>query len=337
MQGRPLQPRLRAAVPPDPTPTRPADVPSERPLRPRALAPGSRVALVAPAGPLDPERIERSRVRCRGMGLEPVVFPSAAERTGFLAGSDAARLRDLQAAFDDEAIDAVWALRGGYGTQRIVDGLVLDRLRRDPIPFLGFSDLTALHVRLGSMGVVSFHAPHPGGAFPPETEAHLRRVLFHAGPPGPLPTRPEDPPPRPLVEGVAEGPLTGGNLALLSSLCGTRDAPAARGAILVLEEVGEPAYRVDRMLLQLHRSGALDGVAGLALGRFTGRDDDEEGEERAVAAVLAEWAGRMGVPAVRDLPFGHVAHNCTLPLGVRARLDGARAALDLLEPAVRPT
>jgi muramoyltetrapeptide carboxypeptidase len=138
------------------------------------------------------------------------------------------------------------------------------------------------------------------------------------------------------VEGVAEGPLTGGNLALLSSLCGTRDALAARGAILALEDVGEPAYRVDRMLLQLHRSGALDGVAGLALGRFTGRDDDEEGEERAVAAVLAEWAGRLGVPAVRDLPFGHVAHNCTLPLGVRVRLDAARGVLDLLEPAVRP-
>jgi muramoyltetrapeptide carboxypeptidase len=263
-----------------------------------------------------------------------VVFPAAAQRAGFLAGPDPDRLRDLQAAFDDEAIDAVWALRGGYGTQRIVDDLALDQLRRDPVPFLGFSDLTALHVRLGSVGVVSFHAPHPGEAFPAETEAHLRRVLFLAEAPGPLPTRPEDPPPRTLVDGVAEGPLIGGNLALLSSLCGTRDTPAARGAILALEEVGEPAYRVDRMLLQLLRSRVLDGVAGLALGRFTGRDQDDE--ERAVVTVLAEWAERLGVPAVRDLPFGHVAHNCTLPLGVRARLDGDRARLDLLEPAVRP-
>ena len=113
--------------------------------RPRALSPGARVALVAPAGPLEGARIDASVARCLSLGLDPVVFPSASSRHRFLAGRDGDRLADLQAAFDDPRIDAVWALRGGYGTLRIFDRLDLSRQRRDPIPFIGFSDNTTLH------------------------------------------------------------------------------------------------------------------------------------------------------------------------------------------------
>ena len=301
-------------------------------LRPRALAPGARVALVSPAGPLAEGRLEASLARCRGLGLEPVVTPSAAARHRFLAGTDDARLADLQTAFDDPEVDAVWALRGGYGTLRILDHLDLRRQRKDPIPFIGFSDNTTLHVRHALLGVVSFHGPHPGAEFPPETEASFRRVLFLAEPAGPLPVRAGDPQPSALVPGSVEAPLVGGNLALLAALAGSRHAVAARGRVLFLEDVGEPAYRVDRMLLQLERSGALDGVAGLALGRFT---QPPEGDEHPVLDVLAELAARLGVPAVADLPFGHLDHNCTLPVGARALLDASRATLSITEPAVR--
>src|SRR5690606_20887943 len=188
---------------------------------------GARVALVAPAGPVDPERIERSCARCRALGLEPVVLPGAAGRHRFLAGTDAARLADLQGAFDERAIDAVWALRGGYGTVRIVDALDLGRQREDPIPFIGFSDNTTLHARHVELGVVSFHGPHPGADFPPETEAAFRRVLFDPGAADVLPLRAGDPAPRTLTGGRAEGPLVGGNLAVLASLCGTRSAVRA--------------------------------------------------------------------------------------------------------------
>ena len=301
------------------------------PLRPRALAAGARVALVAPAGPLAPERIEASVRRCRELGLEPVVYPSAGARHRFLAGPDDARLADLQAAFDDRSVDAVWALRGGYGTQRILDRLDLDRQREAPVPWIGFSDNTTLHVRHADMGVISFHGPHPGADFPPETEEAFRRVLFTAEPPGSLPLRPHDPPPRTLVGGSAEGRLLGGNLAMLASLCGTRYAPSARDCILFTEDVGEPAYKVDRMLIQLERSGVLDGVRGLAFGRFTGGEDEEE---LPVEDVLREVAERVGVPAVVDLPVGHIEHNWTLPVGARARLDADGADLVLVEAAV---
>lgn len=289
------------------------------------------MALVAPAGPLEAARIERSVERCRALGLEPVVFPSASARHRYLAGPDEARLGDLQGAFDDRDVDAVWALRGGYGTQRILDRLDLARQRVAPIPFIGFSDNTALHVRHALLGVISFHGPHPGAEFPPETEEAFRRVLFSADPPGELPLRPADPAPRTLVGGRVEAPLIGGNLAMVASLCGTSDQPGARGRILFLEDIEEPAYRVDRMLLQLERSGVLDGVAGLAFGRFTPAPDDDH----PVDDVVAELAERVGVPAVADLPFGHVEHNWTLPVGGVALLDGDGATLSLSEGAVR--
>ena len=142
------------------------------------------MALVAPAGPLNAERIERSRARCRALGLEPVVFPAASCRDGFLAGTDAERLGDLQAAFDDRTIDAIWALRGGYGMTRIVDRLDLSRQLDSPIPYIGFSDNTVLHARHAALGVVSFHGPHPGADFPPDTEAAFQRVLFQTSPAG---------------------------------------------------------------------------------------------------------------------------------------------------------
>jgi muramoyltetrapeptide carboxypeptidase len=124
----------------------------------------------------------------------------------------------------------------------------------------------------------------------------------------------------------------GGNLAILASLCGTRHGLDARGCILFLEDVGEPAYRVDRMLTQLRGSGVLDGVVGLALGRFTQAPDSDP---HSVAHVLEEFASRLAVPAIADLPFGHVDHNWTLPVGAVARLDGDAGSLVLTEPAVR--
>ncbi len=300
-------------------------------IRPRALRPGARIALVAPAGPLEPDRIDRSAERCRSLGLEPVVFPAAAARHGYLAGTDSERLGDLQAAFDDLTIDGVWALRGGYGTLRILDGLSLERQRRAPIPFIGFSDNTTVHIRHVHAGVVSFHGPHPGAEFPPETAETFRRVLFSAEPAGPLLARPEDPQPRAVVSGRAEGRLVGGNLAMLASLCGSRDALVARGCILFLEEVGEAAYRVDRTLRQLERAGALEGLAGLALGRFT---EVPTADEQRLPGVIGELAERLAVPTVVDLPFGHVEHNSTLPMGSMGLLDADAGTLTLTEPAV---
>ncbi|HSJ31584.1 MAG TPA: LD-carboxypeptidase [Longimicrobiales bacterium] len=298
-------------------------------IRPPRLREGSRVALIAPAGPVAGERIDVALDRCARLGLVPVLGAAARSRHGgYLAGSDDDRLEDLQWALTSPEIDAVWALRGGYGTMRLLQRVDLSPLVSRPRPYIGFSDNTAIHLALLARRVVSFHAPHAGGESTLLAEQSLRDVLFNAIPAGLLPL-PAEPRVVTLKDGVVEGPLIGGNLALLAGMCGTPASPVARGAILFVEDIGEHDYRLDRLWTQLLLAGALDGVAGLAFGRFT-----DCGGEKDVQALLREFSDDAGVPAVMQLPIGHEPDNWTLPLGVRARLDATRGTLELLEPAV---
>jgi muramoyltetrapeptide carboxypeptidase len=298
-------------------------------IRPPRLRPGARVALIAPAGPITQERLDIALDRCARLGLVPVPGTAARSRHGgYLAGSDDERLEDLHWALTSPEIDAVWALRGGYGTMRLLDRIDLAPLVERPRAYIGFSDNTAVHLALLARRVVSFHAPHAGGDATAFAEQCFHDVLFAARAAGTLPL-PAKPASITLRGGVADGPLVGGNLAILAGMCGTPGAPVARGAILFVEDIEEPAYRLDRMWTQLRLAGALDGVAGLAFGRFTDcRDRD------SVRALLQQSADAAGVPAVMELPIGHEPDNWTLPLGVRARLDAARGTLELLEPAV---
>ncbi|HET8656160.1 MAG TPA: LD-carboxypeptidase [Longimicrobiaceae bacterium] len=305
-------------------------------IRPPALRPGARVALVAPAGPLPPEAVERAEARVRSLGWEPVTGAHARCRRGFLAGSDDERAADLDAALRDPANDAVWCLRGGYGTMRILDRLDWGALTARPRPVIGFSDNTALHLAIQRLGIVSFHGPHPAVAdLPPFAVDGLVRTLTIPEPAGVLPF-PASGPARAemMVNGVAEGPLVGGNLALLAALAGTPYALRAAGAILFIEEVGEPVYRVDRFLTQLRLSGALDGVAGVAVGAFSESPDEGSPDLPSSVDVVAERLADLDVPVAAGFPFGHVPASWTLPVGVRARLDATAGTLALLEAAV---
>jgi muramoyltetrapeptide carboxypeptidase len=303
-------------------------IPEERGLvRPPRLRSGSRVALVAPAGPMAEERIEIALDRCRRFDIEPVLGRAARNRhVEYLAGSDEDRREDLRRAFTDPGIDAVWALRGGYGTMRLLQELDLAPVRTSPRAYIGFSDNTAVHLALLARGVVSFHGPHAGADATDLAERVLRRVLWGREPAGVLET-PPDRPPLALTAGTAEGHLVGGNLSLLAAMCGTPAAPRADGAILFVEEIGEEGYRIDRAWTQLELAGVLDGVAGVAFGRFTDCGD-------GVFELLHRLTGRLGIPIVADLPIGHEADNWTLPMGVKARLYAGGASLEILEPAV---
>jgi muramoyltetrapeptide carboxypeptidase len=309
------------------------------------------VALVAPAGPVDEATIERAARRCRALGLEPVPGQAVRARKGYLAGTDAERAADLSRALTDA--DAVWALRGGYGNLRTLDRVDLSPLRERPKPFIGFSDNTVVHLALYREGVVSFHGPHAGYEhFPATTEAVFRDVVMSADPAGAL-ARPPGASPVPVVAGEAEGPLVGGNLSLLAATCGTRYQPDTRGAILFIEDVAEPLYRIDRMLSQLRLAGLFDDVAAVAFGEFShtaglerpgvlapGSEPDAaigDAERDATTASLSklfgELLGPLGVPVALGLPFGHGRENWTLPLGVPARLDADAGTLELLEGA----
>jgi len=291
---------------------------------PPPLAPGSRVALIAPSGPLrSVATLDVAADQARSFGWEPVIGEHADARAGYLAGSDAHRLHDLNAALRDETIDGIWCLRGGYGAMRLLDELDVDAMRGRPRTLIGYSDITALHAALGSAAnVVTFHGPHAALRLSPFSRDSLERAtVAHRDPCGHAPAA------RTLRPGRAEGRLVGGNLSLLASLCGTRFAPDYTDSILVLEDVGEPTYRIDRMLRQLALGGALARIAGIAYGQFTEGTEPGDASSRALDDVLREAADIAGVPAVAGIPLGHIDDQWTIPLGAMAELDAERRTL----------
>lgn len=304
-------------------------------IRPARLRRGAVVSLVAPAGPLAEGAVELAAERVRQLGWEPDIGPHARGRRGYLSGSDPERLADLQAAIDSPVNAAIWCLRGGYGTMRILPEVELTPLIRRPRPFIGFSDNTALHLALHRQGLVGFHGPHPAS---PSLSAYsidlLASLLRNDRPAGILPLPPRFVNPEPLVEGTATGALVGGNLSLLAATVGTRYQLDARGAIVFLEEVGEPVYRVDRLLTQLLLAGALEGTVGIMVGAFSASPDEGSPDLPSVAEVVYDRLQRLGVPIGIGYPFGHVPDSWTLPLGIQARLDTGAGTLELLEPAV---
>jgi len=313
-------------------------------VRPPRLTRGSRIALVAPAGPLlERDDLARAAALCRALDYEPVVGTHAGGHYGYFSGTDTERLADLNAALRDSAIDAVWCIRGGYGVTRILDGVDFEALARRPRPVIGYSDITALLAAVvRRSGVVAFHAPTARAEMPLFSRRHFARVL--TDPSLAASFEPLPPPVDVLVPqtnrvvsirgGVAEGPLAGGNLSLLQCLIGTPYFPDLGGALLFLEDVNEDLYRIDRMLAHLRMIGALSRLAGVLVGRFTALKRHMNDGALGVGEVLDHYLGPLGVPVAYGLPIGHINDQWTLPLGVRARFDADAGTLALLEPAV---
>ena len=301
--------------------------------KPEPLRAGDRVRLIAPASPFDLGLFEAGQGVLEALGLVPVVSREEFTRQGFLAGSDQRRAETLGAALLEEGTRAVWCIRGGYGTNRLLPLLDLPRLRRHPKLLIGFSDITALLAQLARPGgFVVIHGPVVTqlSRLPATDLRWLRAVLFGGRVPQRLPLGRA----RTLVPGTAEGRLAAGNLSILASLAGTRFAPDLRGAVLCLEEVGERAYRLDRLFWQVVSAGLLHGVRGIVLGELVDCTPQGTGPHSA-RRVLERAVAALGLPALSGAPFGHGRRNLALPVGVRARLDAGARIVTLLEPAVR--
>jgi muramoyltetrapeptide carboxypeptidase len=284
---------------------------------PEPLAPGARVALVAPAGPLrGDEDVARATDNARALGWEPVVAPHALARTGYFAGDDATRLRDLTDAMRDPAIDGIWCLRGGYGAMRLLPDIDYDAFARAPKPVLGYSDITALHAALWTRcGVITYHAPTARQPLTDFSRESLARAVMRTDSCGVAPDA------RVVRAGTAQGRLAGGNLAVLAALCGTRFFPNLAGSILVLEDINEAIYRIDRMLRQLLLAGTLDAIAAVAFGHCTSCSEESDDGARTLDEVLGEIADILGIPCISGIPVGHIPDQWTLPLGAMAELD----------------
>jgi muramoyltetrapeptide carboxypeptidase len=309
-------------------------------LKPPRLKSGDLIGLICPAGPLtDPGQLERGVRYLETQGYRTAVGRHALKIHGFLAGTDEDRLADLHAMFAHHEIKAILCVRGGYGTSRLLPRVDYSLVARHPKILVGFSDITALQLALWKKcRLVTFHGPmlraDLTGPVDPFTEEAFWEIL----------TSPCQPPPRAFAEaewtlrypGSATGRLLGGNLSLVISLLGTPFAPDFRRALLILEDVAEEPYRIDRMFVQLANAGILQRVSGILTNAFNHCQPRNPGRPSfRVEEVLAEQACLWQKPFVTGLPFGHVARKFTWPIGIRARIDATHRRLALLESAVR--
>lgn len=302
-------------------------------LFPPRLAAGDTIGLVAPASPPEqPDKIDKviERLTAQGFRIKPGKY--LRKREVYLAGKDQERAEDLNAFFADAEVKGIFALRGGYGSCRILPMLDYAAIRANPKPFIGYSDNTALHVAiLEKAGLVTFHGPNATEAFLPENKENCRRMLMNVGqsPGSPILFSRDvtkGAPLKAVVEGRASGRLLGGNMTCLLRLIGTPYAPDFRGAILFLEDTGEKAYRVDGMFTHLRLAGVLSQISGLVLGRF---DYSDEMERWRVNGCLQREARQMGVPCVSGAPIGHFPEQIIIPYGVQAELDAGEGRLSL--------
>ena len=303
-------------------------------VRPNALKSGDAIAIVAPAGPMDQlADFHRGVAALERMGFQARYDDRVFRATGYLAGEDEGRATALMEAFEDIEIKAIVSLRGGYGSSRIIPLLDRDRLRPHCKIFMGFSDLTTLHLYFRRhFGWMTFHGPMASspslGSPGPDEAAHLAALLT-------------DPAYRPvfsfpqlqaLSPGSAVGELAGGCLSLITSSLGTPYEIQTEGKVLFLEDLGEPPYRIDRMLTQLLLAGKLDRLAGVLLGTF--RDCDPGKPGVPVEHVFRDLLERLKVPVIAGFPSGHGPENWALPLGARVLLDASQLRITFLDSAV---
>lgn len=305
---------------------------------PPRLASGDKVALISPASPpKSRSAFLRGTRQLEQLGLDVVPGNHVLAEYGYLAGTDQERLNDLQAAFLDPEIKAIFCSRGGYGVSRLLGGFDPLLARLHPKAVIGFSDITLLHLALQRAGVVSFWGPMPctDSGWTSFSLRSLERTLMSADPVGRVPFS-KGHPPRTLRPGIAQGRLTGGTLSLLAASLGTPYEVETRGRIVFLEDVGEEPYKVDRMLTQLMAAGKLMDAAGVALGIFT------ESEPRNCPAkhsltlkeVFADRLLPLKIPLLANLAAGHVPDQVTLPYGISVRLNARARTIELLQPGV---
>jgi muramoyltetrapeptide carboxypeptidase len=311
--------------------------------RPRRLRKGDTVMVVAPASvSYEPLELEYAGDILRALGLEPRFGEHVRERFGYLAGEDAKRAADINRAFTDRAVDAVFALRGGWGSGRLLPHLDYAAIARAPKLLLGYSDITALLLALHQRSqLIGVHGPNLLSDWNPFVVDVLRRLLFEGEQLEYRPYRPKtdslttmEGRIQTLVPGRAEGVLVGGNLTVLASLVGTPYLPSMDGCLLFLEDVHEAVYRTDRSLTQLALAGILERVNGVIFGSFSDIPPQDGYGAFALYEILEQHCRAAGKPAFLGASFGHTRHNAPLPVGVRAAMDADTGIVRLLEPAV---
>lgn len=314
-------------------------------IKPKALKKGDTIGLITPASAVTRQAFEKAVENLEAMGFVVKYTENMSVRKGFLAGTDQQRLDDLHQMFSDPNIDGIVCARGGYGSGRLLPKINYDLIKANPKVLIGYSDITALLYGIHKKtGLVCFHGPVGASEYSEFTEKSFEQVLTKSKTPKfERPKEWEENEDRafqalPLVQGMAEGALVGGNLSLMCSLMGTPYDIDFTDKIVFIEEIGESPYRVDRMLTQLLNSGKLSQAKGIAMGVFRGcetkPDDPDFALSTSLENVLEDRFSKLEIPVLYGLPIGHIDDNATLPFGVQAELDVEKMSLRLLESGV---
>ena len=315
--------------------------------KPPALLVGDTIAFCAPSGFLDSVRMGLAKTRLEEKGFYIVREDSIYRRWGYLAGTDAQRASELMSYFKDKSVRAIFPGTGGYGSTRILSMLDYDIIKSNPKIFIGFSDITALHIAFNQLAnLITFHTPNPmyglgsKKGLDPISELYFWSLLMNSNDYTyeiPFDLYGDSLKVQTMVPGIASGKLVGGNLSLICSTMGSVYEAETRGSILFIEDVGEAPYRIDRYLSELKLAGKLDLVNGIIIGRFSRRETEapDRSTDFKMHQVLQQYFSKMKVPVIFNFPSGHGSKNVSLPLGCIVEINTDYETFKVLEPPIK--
>lgn len=309
-------------------------------IKPKKIQIGDTIGVIAPASPTPIERVEMARIALEEMGFKVKMGESCYSAQGYLAGTDEVRAADINNMFADDEVDGIICIRGGYGTMRILNELDYEMIKANPKVFVGFSDITALHIAFNQKcELLTFHGLMVSSNMVDKLDAFSRQSFFDnvsASDRGCAEIQnPAGEEIKSFARGKASGKLTGGNLALIVSLMGTPYEIDTKGKILFIEDVSEKPYRIDRMLMQLKLAGKLDDAAGIVLGDFANCEKEDGESSFSLMEVLEDFFNLYDKPVLYNIKSGHCNPMITLPFGANVEIDGTERRLFVKENTVK--
>ncbi|MFZ2325168.1 MAG: LD-carboxypeptidase [Ignavibacteriaceae bacterium] len=310
-------------------------------LKPKKLNKKDIIGIISPASSPDEfSRVEKGVKYLESLGYRVKVGSNVGKNHGYLAGSDEDRVKDIHAMFKDKGVKAIFTVRGGYGASRLLDKIDYRLIRNNPKIFVGYSEITALQMAFfEKAGLITFAGPMVAVDFYDEissfTNEHFWATITSNKKPGKL-KYPEEQTLPFLQKGTASGRVVGGNLAVFAGLLGTQYFPNLTGKILMVEDIGELPYRVDRMLNQLRLAGVFKKVKGIVLGQFV--DCNEHNLEKktlTLGEVVQHYIGSVNVPSIYTFPYGHIKDFITIPFGIKINLNATKGTVEFDEAAVK--
>jgi muramoyltetrapeptide carboxypeptidase len=309
-------------------------------IKPRKLQQGDLIGIISPASSVnDPSRLDKGVHYLEKMGYNVLVGKNVGKYNGYLAGTDQERLDDLHSMFSNKKVKAIFCLRGGYGAARLVDKLDYKLIRNNPKIFAGYSDISALHLAMFyKTGLITFAGPMVGVDFYDEvstfTEEMFWRLLSSSKKFGKI-ENPDDEHILSLNSGTANGRIVGGNLSVISGLVGTEYFPDLKDKILLIEEMGEVPYKIDRMFNQMRLSGMFKGLKGVVIGSFRDCHElDPNKKTLTLGEVITDYFSQLKKPVVYNFRHGHLKDNITVPIGINLRINASRKFVEIAESAV---